>query len=575
MSLTDADNQRYFDALQSREKHCAAWLKEQSKTVRNTVRYSALFGLLNGVGIIVQAAIFAYLLQAVIIDKTPWDLLLKPVLILLILLLFRSVCTYYQQVCGFEAGAYVKKHIREQLLMKLARLGQHYLKQNNSGELSRLTLEQVDGLEHYVSRYLPQHYIVGILPLLTIAVVLPINWVVGIIFLVTGPLVPIFMILIGMGAASAQRNQFLAMKRMSGYYLDRVQGLATLKSFGQAWHEVQTVGDMAADFREKTMAVLRIAFLSSAVLEFFSALAVALVAVYVGLGLLGQIHFGPAQQISLGEALFVLLLAPEFFMPLRQLAAFYHDKAAAIGAADAILGLFEQPEPVSTKPESCSQFKISSSEPLIEFRSVYKSYDTRQVLTNIQLSIQAGEKIALVGASGAGKSTLINLMLGLEEPNTGQIRLYGQAVSQERAAACIAWISQTPYLFYGTIADNIALAKQGASAEEILQAAEAANVLSFSDKLPQGLQTVVGERGFGLSGGQVQRIALARAFLKNTPIIVLDEPSAHLDHQAKVQFMNTLERLFADKTVLIASHDAVVIGRMQRQCQLKQGQLIR
>ena len=331
MQLTETDNQAYFDKNKAREKTCAGWLKEQSKAVRKPILFAAIAGITNGLGVIVQSAVLAYILQAVIIDKLPWTSLITPFIVLAAVFILRSVCVYLHQTWGFEAGAQVRASVRQQLFDKFLALGPAAIKQRQSGELAAVTLEQVDALENYFSRYLPQQMIVGVLPIIMIIVVMPVNWVVGLIFLVTGPLVPVFMALVGMGAASANRSQFLAMARMSGYFLDRLQGLATLKLFGQATQELANINKIADGFREKTMAVLRIAFLSSAVLEFFSAVAVALVAVYVGLGLLGLIHFGPAEHISLSEALFVLLLAPEFFMPLRQLAINYHDRAAALG----------------------------------------------------------------------------------------------------------------------------------------------------------------------------------------------------------------------------------------------------
>jgi len=296
------------------------------------------------------------------------------------------------------------------------------------------------------------------------------------------------------------------------------------------------------------MAVLRIAFLSSAVLEFFSAIAVALVAVYVGLGLLGLAHFGPAEHISLSEALFVLLLAPEFFMPLRQLAINYHDRAAALGATDAILTILEQNADAGTRvpklqlgnPEdrSCvalppASMQVAASRDgnlelpspssqagawelanLIEFNNVSKSYGKRQVLTGINLHIATGEKIALVGESGAGKTTLLNLLLGFESATEGRVLLNGLPVNRECAAKAIAWVGQSAYIFHGTIKDNIALADPDTAEQSIIDAAQAAGVTEFSAQLPEGLLTQIGERGYGLSGGQVQRIALARAFLK-------------------------------------------------------------
>ncbi|MCX7081966.1 MAG: thiol reductant ABC exporter subunit CydD [Methylococcales bacterium] len=578
MQLTETDNQTFFDERKHREKICASWLKKQSKTVRKPVLLAAIAGITNGLAIIVQSALLAYILQALIIDKLHWLVLMPSFLWLAGVFILRSVCVYFHQTCGFEASAKVRASVRQQLINQFASLGPAAIKQRQSGELVAITLEQVDALENYFSRYLAQHTIVGVLPIIMIAVVMPVNWVVGLIFLLTGPLVPVFMALVGMGAATANRNQFLAMTRMSGYFLDRMQGLATLKLFGQAYHELANINHMADGFREKTMAVLRVAFLSSAILEFFSAVAVALVAVYVGLGLLGQIHFGPAQEISLSEALFVLLLAPEFFMPLRQLAIFYHDKAAALGAAVAILTILEQDTEVfnsiGTEVGGVSIANDTFNTSIIEFRNTSKSYGQRQVLTNINLHIIAGEKIALVGESGAGKTTLLNVLLGFEAVTEGLVLLEGQSVTREQAAKTLAWVGQQTYIFHGSIRDNITLANPESSDQSIIAAATAAGVTEFISHLAEGLFTQIGERGYGLSGGQIQRIALARAFLKDTDIIVLDEPTANLDAINKMLLLDIIDDLFKDKTLIIASHDNEVIERMDRKVVIQQGRLV-
>lgn len=570
MPLTEAVNQKAYDAHKAREKGCIQWLKTMTRPVRKTVLCAAMAGLGSGLGFIAQAALMATVVHALIIERQTASDLLKPVLALLLVFGVRSVCAYAQQIFGFQAGARIKHEVRLMLSEKLAKLGPAYLKQRQSGELAAVSLEQVEALENYFARYLPQQMLVAVLPLTMIAVVMPVNWVVGLIFLITGPLVPVFMALVGMGAASANRSQFLALARMGGYFLDRLQGLSTLKLFGQVDHELLNIEKTADDFRNKTLAVLRIAFLSSAVLEFFSAVAVGLVAVYVGLGLLRLVHFGPADTITLQEALFVLLLAPEFFLPLRQLAIHYHDRAAAIGAAEQILTVLEQDDGGFGAMVFDAK---ASSDFMIEYRGVTKTYERRKVLSDINLQIRTGEKVALVGESGAGKTTLLNLLLGFETVSQGRIYLAGRSVSRELAARHCAWVGQQAYIFAGSIRDNIALAVPDASEQAVCQAAKAAGVDMFSERLPDGIDTRIGERGYGLSGGQVQRIALARAFLKPAQVVLLDEPTANLDADNKRRLLDTIDALFQHRTVVIASHDQEAIERMGRRIDLVHGRV--
>lgn len=552
------ENQKAYAENQQREKFCLDWLRGQKKSASRFIVLTAMIGVFNGILIIAQSALFAVIFHQLIIERQVLSQLTNEFLLLGLVFILRSVCSYCFPVLGFKVAELVKDSVRGQLLNKFSELGVAYCKQRQAGELATTTLEHTEALENYFSRYLPQQIIVSVLPVIMIACVMPVNWVVGVIFLVTGPLIPLFMALIGMGAASASRNQFLAMAKMGGYFLDRLQGLTTLKLFGQAEAELQTIQQVSIDFREKTMDVLRIAFLSSAVLEFFSAIAVALVAVYVGLGLLGLIHFGPAVNISLQEALFVLLLAPEFFNPLKQLSVYYHDKASAVGAADNILKVLEQP---SINRDRRARIKSDFS---IELQNVSKSYQQIEVIKPLYVQIKMGEKVALIGESGAGKTTLLNLLLGFEMATDGLVLINGEKASQQNTAKNIAWAGQQSNMFYATIKDNISLLDSELTDQQIDNAARQAGVTEFSQHLEKGLLTLVGEKGYGLSGGQVQRVALARAFVKNSPIVLLDEPTAHLDHQTKIKLLDVIDRLFKDKTLIIASHDPQVITRMDR-----------
>ena len=600
MPETLTANKTAFEERKNREKYCKQWLKSQQKSVSKPINRAALAGICNGLLLVLQSGLIAFLLQSLLIEKQALfanlnhlqfdfkgffqglfvvnpplksdaqNVLLPALGCLFFVMLLRSSMVYFFQTLGFEAAARVKSSLREKLLTKLPLLEPSYLKQQQSGELVTTLLEQIEALELYFSRYCPQQTIIAVLPFLMIAMVMPINWVAGVIFLTAFPLVIIFMALIGISAAVASRNQFLSMARMGGYFLDRLQGLPTLKLFGQAHSELEHITQVAEDFRGTTMKVLRIAFLSSTVLEFFSALGIAAIAVYVGLGLLGKLEFGGANQITLQQALFVLLIAPEFFMPLRQLAVFYHDRAAALGAADLILKIEDAPilewqatSSVKPTPDLC-----------LELQNVSKNYAERSILTAINLQIKPLEKIALVGESGAGKTTLLKLILGLEQVSEGAVFIQGHAVNPELASQTLTWIGQGASIFYGSISDNISLFNADYSPEQIRVAATKAGVTEFSDKLEQGLDTLIGERGYGLSGGQIQRIALARAFLKNAPIVLLDEPTSHLDEHTKAILLDVIDELFRDKTLLIASHDPAVIARMSRQISIEKGRLL-
>lgn len=591
-------NQAAFEQRQLTEKQAKQWLKAREKTVKAWIYLAAIAGVINGLLLMLQLAVFAFILQQLLIERqhlfahldalnfdysqifsglfqvypllNPAQNYLIPAMGLwLIAVILRSIMIYLSQTLGFEAAAIIKTDLREQLLSRLPKIESAYFKQHSAGELTATILEQVEALEPYFSRYCPQQKLISLLPLLMIIAIWSINWLVAVILMIAMPLLIIFMALIGISAAATSRHQFLTLTRMSGYFLDRLQGLTTLKLFGQAQRELLTITQVANDFRLSTMNVLRIAFLSSTVLEFFSAIAIALIAVYVSLTLLGLIHIGPENPLNLQQSLFLLLLAPEFFNPLRQLAVFYHDRASALGAANLLIQLSQAPILTwSTTP------LIHETNYCLELNQVSKSYHQRFILREVELQIKAGEKVVLIGDSGAGKSTLLRLFLGLETADQGQVFINGQSVNSTIASEQIAWIGQQATIFYGSISDNISLFNSHYSSDELLTAAKAAGVTEFSDGLTKGLNTLIGERGYGLSGGQVQRIALARAFLKNAPIILLDEPTAHLDQETKNQLLNTIEQLFKDKTVIIASHDPEVIARIPRKMTLQNAQLI-
>ncbi|MCP1367982.1 ATP-binding cassette domain-containing protein, partial [Halomonas sp. BBD48] len=353
-----------------------------------------------------------------------------------------------------------------------------------------------------------------VLPLIILCVVLWLDWLAALFLLLAAPLIPLFMALVGMGAERLNREQFLAVTRLAGHFLDRVRGVTTLQLFNRTERSVDEVFTAADDYRQRSMRTLRIAFLSSAVLEFFASVAIAVVAIYIGFGLLGYISFGPADELTLFSGLFVLLLAPEFFQPLRTLSQHYHDRAAPLGAADALVKLPKRPAPAEPVPAEVSETEGQASGSRVDLENVVVSYPERgRVLGPLDLVIEPGECLAVTGPSGTGKSTLLHLLGGFVTPAEGSYEV--------SPAAPIAWMDQRPWLVKGSLADNLRLAAPDADEARLYDAVRQAGLGALIDTLPDGLDTSLGERGLGLSGGQAQRLALARVFLSQAPLVLL------------------------------------------------------
>jgi ATP-binding cassette subfamily C protein CydD len=416
--------------------------------------------------------------------------------------------------------------------------------------------------------------------LLLLLVIFPTDWASGIILLLTTPVIPFYMALIGKGAEAVSRKQMAVTRGLSATLLDYLQGMQTIKALGATARAEQTIADASRELSERTMAVQRIAFLSSAVLEFFSTFAIAILALYIGLSLLNYIHLGTSPTgMSLQTGLFVLLLAPSYFQPLRAFAAAYHDRVDALAAAAHILALLQAaPQPPDTAP--CQQ-RTQEAMQRIELRHVTLRYPgrTSAALSDITLHIDRGEKVALVGPSGAGKSSLLSILAGFIRSSEGEVCLIGgRDLSRpyaEFGPLHVAWIGQRPYLFPGTLAENIALGRPQASRQEIEAAAAEARVMDFAATLPSGLDTVIGERGLGISGGEAQRVALARAFLHNAPFLILDEPTAHLDANTEAALVETIAALAHGKTLVLATHSPAMLALCERVLFLDEGRLVR
>ncbi|WP_421260819.1 heme ABC transporter permease/ATP-binding protein CydD [Aeromonas jandaei] len=555
------------------QKRLYGWLRTQSSHGRRWITISIAFGLGQGILMVAQAWLLATLLHGFIIEGKQPEQSIPLFITLLLVTLGKAALAYGREVASFKAGSAVRQTIRQLVLTRLSRLGPAYIQRRPAGSWASLLLEQIENMQDFFSRYLPQMAIAVFIPVVILVAVFPVNWAAGLILLGTAPLIPIFMILVGVGAADANRRNFQALARLSGHFLDRLKGLRTLQLFMRTQAEGDAIRDASEDFRERTMEVLRLAFLSTAVLEFFAAISVALVAVYFGFSYIDHLDFGHyGSKVTLFTGLFVLFLAPEFYAPLRELGAHYHAKAQAIGAAEQLLEFLEaevsEPAAGNTPFHADSPIKVEAKG--LEVLSA----EGKVLVGPIDFTLEAGSRTALVGISGAGKSSLVNALLGFA-PYRGELKVNCQELatldmSQWRLQ--LGWLSQNPQLFHASLRDNLLLAKPTASDAELEEALKRAQAWEFA--MEKGFDYPVGDQAGGLSVGQAQRLALARTLLKSTQLMVLDEPTASLDRHSERAIMATLEEAMANQTLLMITHRLDQLGQMDQILVLERGQLV-
>ena len=561
----------------STDRESLRWLLKQVQPARVWIGASIGLGFAGGLVLIAQAGLLANIIHAVFMDGLPRNLLLPLFGSYLAAVLLRAGLSWAREMTGFHAGAKVRTELRQAVMARIIKLGPGYTGRQRTGALSTTALEQVEGLHDFFAHYLPQLALAVMIPVAILAFVFPLSWAAGAILLVTAPLIPIFMILIGMGAESISQRNYQALARLGAHFLDVLQGMQTLKFFGRSRGEENKIALVSDDYRKKTMRVLRVAFLSSAVLEFLSSIAIALVAVYLGMSFLGYLNFGHyGRPLNFAAAFFILLLAPDFYLPLRDLGTHYHARAEAVGAAKEIVRLLSADDPgiSGTGQDLPAADKIG-----VIFQSVDLAYESgsRSALKQVSITLHPGEHAALVGASGAGKSSVLKLIMGFIKPDQGRILVNGMSLSDMNPQFWwkhLTWIAQDPILFYGTIRENILMGRPGADEKDLKHAARSARVLDFSSHMPLGLDTPVGEQGRGLSRGQAQRVALARAFLKDAPLLLLDEPTAGLDAENEHLVIDALEELIIGKTVLLVTHRLYNIENIDRIHVMAGGQII-
>lgn len=542
-----------MDKIKQRE--LTRWLKQQSASAKPWLRLLMLLGFLHGLIIVSQAWILASILHSLIIENTARDALQTYFALLILTVILKTVLAWAREKVGFLFGASIRRQIRGIVLDRLERLGPAWIQGKPAGSWATMILEQIEDMQDYYARYLPQMALAGIIPVLVLATVYPINWAAGLILTVTAPLIPLFMALVGLGAADANRRNFLALSRLSGSFLDRLRGLDTLRLFHRAKAETKDMQNASNDLRMRTMDVLRLAFLSSAVLEFFTSVSIAVVAVYFGFSYLGELTFGSyGLEVSLFAGFLVLILAPEFFQPLRDLGTFYHAKAQAIGAAESLIVFMNDSSEIRKTGEKI--LNTDGDITLLARDLVILSSDGKVLAGPLNFMITPGERIALVGHSGAGKSSLLNVLLGFL-PYQGSLTINNlelRDIQPQSWRNHISWVGQNPHLPEQTIRENILLAKPDASEQQLLSAAERAFVSEFMHLLPNGLDTVIGDSAARLSVGQAQRVAVARALLIPNRLLLLDEPTASLDATSERLVMQALNQASMHQTSVLVTH---------------------
>jgi ATP-binding cassette, subfamily C, bacterial CydCD len=533
-------------------------LLELTRSTRHVLALAVATGVATSGLVVAQAWLLADVVAAAVDDRRGVAALAAPLALLLGAVTGRAMVAWLSERLAQRSSASATSELRMELASAVSDGRGLRHAPGEAGALVVLATSGIDALDAYFGRYLPQVVLAVIVPVTVIAVVAGADWVSALILAVTVPLVPVFMGLVGASTAARTRRQMRTLQRLSGHFLDVVEGLPTLKVFGRARVQARAVRQMTDRYRVATMATLRVAFLSSLILELLATVSVALVAVAVGLRLLSG-------HLDFRTGLFVLVLAPEAYLPLRQLGAQFHASAEGLRAADDVFDVVHGPRPVGGGEEpvpDLDRVSLAVSEVTVTYPG-----RTGPALAPVSLRVEPDEVVALTGPSGSGKSTLLSVVLGLVPPSGGVVwvgstdlaRLDRRAWHQE-----IAWVPQRPHLFARSIADNIRIGRPGASDHEVGDAVERVGLADVVSRLPDGIETVLGDRGAGLSAGERQRVALARAWIGDARLLLLDEPTANLDGVTERDVLNALERLMEGRTVLLVAHRPALVAMADR-----------
>ena len=540
-------------------------LVRRAAPVRHLLVLDAILGAASAALVLVQAVLIARIV-AQAFSGAPLDDVAFDLVLLALAFAGRSVLTWGFEVAGRRAASTVLSELRLELVERRLRSQPLALDGAETGEIAATAVQGVEGLEAYFARYLPQVVLAIIVPVAVLGLVVAIDPISAALMLITLPLVPVFMWLIGRYTEERTRERWLALRLLSTHFLDVVRGLPTLRAFNRGRQQASVLDRIGERYRRTTIGTLRVAFLSGAVLELAATLGVALVAVTAGVRLVDG-------GLGLQAALTVLVLAPELYLPMRQLAAQFHASADGVAVAERMLELVDEPLPSSPEAELIAPSTMSAT---VRFEAVSFAYPSRPglVLDGLDLELYPDETVALVGPSGSGKSTVASLLLRFVEPIGGRISVGGLDLAHCRAdfwREQIAWVPQRPTIFRGTIADNIRLGDAGATERAVRDAAVLAGADRFIQALPFGYETLVGDGGRPLSAGESRRIALARAFVRNAPLVILDEPTADLDRTSAAVVAESVERLRAGRMVLLIAHRPELVEHADRVVVLADG----
>jgi ATP-binding cassette subfamily C protein CydCD len=530
-------------------------------------------GLVGTAALVVQAALLGAIVQEVLIGHEGLRHTVPALVALAAAFSLRAAASWAGEVAAHRTSATVTSTLRRQLLTRAVALGPSWLAGERTGELAASATQGVDALDGYFARYLPTLVLSALTPVALLGCIVVRDWFSAVILAVTVAVIPLFMILLGLEATRNADRQWARLSGLAATFYDLLQGLPTLRAFGRTRDGRHTLERANRELHDETMSTLKVAFLSSLALETMASVGTALVALFLGLRLLHG-------TLPLGTALAILVLAPEVYLPLRRAGAEFHSSAEGRAAAARILDVLDAADAAvpPTDESEARPLPDPALHPVHLVRvTVRHSGRAQPVLDAVDLTLRPGEHVAVVGESGSGKSTLLNVLMGFVVPESGAV-----AISDELLSACslrewrrnVAWVPQRPALIRGTIEDNLRLGNPDAAAEQLTQALVRSGLDGLVARLPDGLATPVGEGGLTLSAGERQRIAIGRAVLRDVPVVLLDEPTAHLDTAREEELRDALAPWLEGRTVVMAAHRGGLVGRVDRTITLVAGNAV-